>query len=161
MYNIIYYLVLVFLDSFLYGYCFEIRLKGYDTNEGIFKGRFWNRIYLILLPVLKILFDKETRYRIFQKALEIGGAVLVCYLYDWFWLPMAGIVLAHYLMSFDLGYYVLMNQFSLLQTSHQHLQNWYQVGGFISAIEYTFDTWSFVFLGVFGILFLIITGVVI
>lgn len=168
MYSIIYFWVLVFLDSFLYGYCFEIKQKMYNINKGIFNNWFFDFLYKLvpmkLLFPLKVSIDKdqvfsETPYRIFQKILEIGGAILVWYLYDWNWLPMAGIVLAYYLMSFEWGYYVLMNQFSLLQTSHKHLQRWYQVGRFLSSNEHYFDTWSFIFLSICGLLLLILTGV--
>lgn len=127
MLSIIYFLVLVLLDSFLWGFCYEQKILKLNTNKGLFKFKFFDSVSNFIKPVTDFLFGKVIIYRIFQKILEIGGLVAIYFLTG-SWMPIIGLIIAYYFMSFDFGYYCVMNQFGLLKTNYSHLIKWYFFG---------------------------------
>lgn len=158
MYSIIYFLVLVLLDSFLWGFCYEQKMLKLNTNKGLFNGKVFDSISNIIKPITDFLFSKVIIYRIFQKVLEISGLIGIYFLTNSF-LPIVGLLLAHYLMSYDLGYYVVLNQFGLLKTSHTHLIKWYTLGGIVFKTDAkAFNTKLFVIFGLMGIALILLFG---
>ena len=154
MYPIIYFLALVLLDSFLWGYCYEQKMLKLNTNKGFFNLKVFDSISNLIKPITSFLFSKVIIYRIFQKILEISGLVAIYFLTGSF-TPIVGLILAHYFMSFDFGYYVVLNQFGLLKESHAHLIKWYTLGGLVFKTDSeTFNTKLFVIFGLMGILIL-------
>jgi hypothetical protein len=74
------------------------------------------------------------RYRIIQKSLEVAGILIILYLCGM--LPAAGLVLSHYLLAYDLLFYLVLDPAFIFDKLHNAvnpywLQNWYQIGYFI------------------------------
>lgn len=158
MYSIIYFLVLVLLDSFLWGFCYEQKMLKLNTNKGLFNGKVFDSISNLIKPITDFLFSKVIIYRVFQKVLEISGLIGIYFLTNSF-LPIIGLLLAHYLMSYDLGYYAVLNQFSLLKTSHTHLIKWYTLGGIVFKTDAkAFNTKLFIIFGIMGIALILLFG---
>lgn len=126
---ITYYIALVLIDSFLYGYILESRILRYNMPTGIWKFKINPPQILRWLMVLEIN-GEPVRYRIFQKILETGGLVLV-YFYGGIYQLIAGCIM-HYLQSFDMGYYIVMGQLRIVKeyVNPDWLTKWYTFGYF-------------------------------
>lgn len=147
------------MDSFLFGFCYEIKIKHLPTNRGIFSSKIFDWVYDLIAPVVNLLFSKIIIYRVFQKIIEISGIVLVGYLYNWNIIPICGLLISHYFMTYDLGYYLLLNQWNLLENSHSHLTKWYTIGKLIFFTDTeAFDIKIFIIAGLIGFIILVITG---
>jgi len=156
MYPIIYFLLIVLIDSFLWGYCYEKKMLKLNTNPGLFKFKVFDSVSNLIKPITNFLFGKLIIYRIFQKILEISGLVAIYFLTGSL-MPVIGLVIAFYFMSFDFGYYCIMNQFDLLKTSYSHLIKWYFLGGiaFKTDSEY-FNIKLFIIFALMGIATLVL-----
>lgn len=159
MENIIYILVIVFLDTFLYGYCYEIKIKKLNTNPGLYSASVFNTIYEFLKVPINWLFDKTIRYRILQKIFEILGLFFVYISTDSF-IPVIGLLIAHYFQTFDFLYYVIMNQLDVVETSYQHLLRWYGVGYILWFVNSgIFVPMSFFIFGGLGLIFSLVLAI--
>ncbi len=159
MENILYILVILFLDTFLYGYCYEIKIQRLGTNSGLYSAPIFNTIYEFLQAPINWLFSNVVNYRVFQKLIEISGLVLV-YISTGSVVPVIGLLVAHYFQTFDFLYYVVMDQLNLVQTSYQHLLRWYGVGYVLWFINSgVFVPMSFFVFGGLGFIFSLILAI--
>lgn len=156
-YSIIYFLLAVLFDSFFFGFCYEIKLKGLYLNRGIFNSRIFDTIYNGISGFVEFLFSKMIIYRIVQKIFEIMGLIIIWQLTGSY-IPVIGLILSHYFMSYDLGYYFLMNQFEIAEISNKHLNRWYIFGGWIFLLNGHFDRKQFIISGIIGLLFILATS---
>jgi len=74
------------------------------------------------------------RYRIIQKAVEISGIAIIFY-FCGLWVAI-GLLISHYLLSYDMLYYIILNQTHLFKTFEQGINTYwltrpYQIGNFI------------------------------
>ena len=159
MYSIIYLLLIVLLDSFLYGYCYEIKRSKLILNRGIFSLGIFDKIYDWIKPVTDKLFEKVIYYRVFQKIIEIGGLVGL-YFITGSYMPVIGVLIAYYFMTMDTGYYVVLNQFDVVKKNFAHLRKWYFLGGIIFHNPKVFDKTLLKMAGVLGLMILILFGTV-
>lgn len=143
--NLLLAIILIFSDSFFYGYCYEYRLareKGNKTeNEiGIFKHHIFAFLYNILHPVIKFLFwelpfrantyvplyrlliqwplDLLALWYLWNPHLgsETGLTVFGYYAGTWeFW----GFLLFIYALGKEFGYYCFMGQIPSLKTTYE------------------------------------------
>ena len=157
MENLIYFFAIVLLDSFLYGYCYEIKLRGFELSRGLFKFSIFDWIFGLIKTPVAWLFDDIRRYRVFQKLVELSGLIII--FVNFGWMPLIGLLLAHYLQSFDLGYYVVLDQVDLIHTSYDHLIKWYTFGGVLWYINsHAYNPIQFVVSGILGFILLSILG---
>jgi hypothetical protein len=96
------------------------------------------------------------RYRVIQKSLEISGLLLALYFCGW--LAASGLILSHYLLTYDLLFYLILNPGFIgeLQRSGMEpywLVNPYQIGYFILK---PFNAVNFYISGFAGILIAVI-----
>ena len=95
------YIILITLfDSYSYGIIYQQKIK----EEG-YSNPVWSWVFhetkedgIISVP----------RYRIIQKVIEVGGLVIIFY-YCGLWCTI-GLLIAHYLLSFDLFFYLILNK---------------------------------------------------
>ncbi len=124
---VISYIILITLfDSYSYGIVYQQKIK----QEG-FTNSVWNWVFqesaengIISVP----------RYRVIQKTIEIAGLIVI-FFYCGLWCTI-GLLLAHYLLSFDLLFYIVLNQTHLFTefekaNSTYWLQYPYQAGYFL------------------------------
>lgn len=158
--NIIAYIILVLLDAFSYGFCFEYKIQGLKIKH-FYLFSFFEIVYTKTQSVWCALFIlKEgkystTRYRIWQKVLEILFLILI-YCFSGFWAAM-GILWAHYWISLDYGYYVVLHQLADARAyaDAPWLRKWYQAGWiFLKPYKY----WKFKVCAYIGIAGLIISN---
>ena len=156
---LIYFLSMILIDSFLWGFCYEQKILKIDgLNRGIYSSSIFDKIYDIFDFPIRWLFDKEIHYRVFQKIIEIGGLVIVGITTEWNWFILAGIVVAYYLSTFEAGYYVLMNQLYLPDINNMHLRRWYNVGGLIELTGQPFSMILFYIYATFGLAIMLLTS---
>jgi len=121
--------LITLLDSYSYGIIYQrkIKLEGYSNPV-------WNWVFeesggeneggIVTVP----------RYRVIQKSIEFTGLLLVFYFCGG-WCTI-GLIIAHYFMSFDLLFYILLKQTYLFAEFEKHnsaywLRYAYQAGYFI------------------------------
>ena len=116
--NILFIMLLSFIDAFLYAFCNEKMLKGNKNSVGFLDNRLSQLFFYIFKIPLKLLFKEYSYkgkplypfYRIFQGALD-----LLCLWYLWnqsIW-QLAGFCIAWYLMSKEYLYYIIAGQIHL------------------------------------------------
>ena len=94
------------LDAWIYGIQYERnRLNGKD----------WPFPARLLMPKItpNMYTGNETPYRIVQKIWEIGGAAAVCFILG-SWIPALGLLIAHYMGTFERLYYLVLRQGAIL-----------------------------------------------
>jgi len=156
---LIYFVVMILLDSFLWGFCFEIKmLQLPNLKKGIYSFFFFEWLYGVFERQIQWLMDETSRYRIFQKIVEVLGLVVVGITTEWNWFILGGILIAYYLSSFEMGYYILMNQVQLPRESNIHLRKWWNVGGLIELSGQPFNVVLFYIFAVFGLAIMLLTG---
>lgn len=156
---LIYFLAMVLLDSFLYGFCYEQKIMNYNLNKGLFGIPFiFDGLFSMFEKPLRWMFyDRTTnKYRIFQKVIEIGGLLIVASLVDWNWVLLASVLLAYYLSTFEMGYYLVMNQLKLPFESNEHLQQWFNVGGFVTMTGQKFNPILFYIYATMGLIVMLL-----
>jgi hypothetical protein len=138
------YIILITLfDSYSYGIIYQQKIK----EEG-YKNPVWSWVFhetnengIISVP----------RYRVIQKAIEIAGLIIIFY-YCGLWCTI-GVLIAHYLLSFDLLFYLILNK-TYLFAEFERLNDtyWlrypYQAGYFLLQ---TFNPVVFYIIGLTGI----------
>jgi hypothetical protein len=156
---------LIFIDAFCYGYINEICIKGAVENpSGIFGGKLSRGIYEKFRGFWLWLMEPEffyggyepIRYRIIQKLLEITF-ILISYFFGSAG-EAAGLLLAHYFLTNEYGYYVLLSQLKFAKKYRGRvswLTHWYQ-SGYWMLKEYNYQT--FRLSAIIGLLILIISN---
>ncbi len=128
--SVISYIILITLfDSCSYGVIYQQKIKseGYNNPVWIWVFEETGKEYeggIVTVP----------RYRIIQKVIEIAGLIIVfCFCGVW---CTAGLLIAHYLLSFDLLFYIVLGQTdSFIFFEKYNLTYWlryqYQAGYFL------------------------------
>jgi hypothetical protein len=127
---VFFYIVLITLfDSYTYGIIYQQKIK----QEG-YSNPVWNWVFeesgggneggIVTVP----------RYRVIQKSIEITGLIIVFY-FCGIWCEI-GLITAHYFMSFDLLFYILLKQTYLFEEFEKYNSTYwlrypYQAGYFI------------------------------
>lgn len=145
IYVLIYFLFLVLNDSLFYGVYKEHLIQGSNYGRGIFYSKFWDWLFykfekcirwlMTELPqpqkIFIIKIDCNYRWAL-QKPLEIGLLIFFFWLSNWNIPLVLGILLAHYFLSFDFGYCIILGQNYLLHQPKQWKPSWlmypFQIG---------------------------------
>ena len=100
LFVIAYIIIITLFDSCSYGIIYQQKIKEEDYSNPV-----WSWVFhetkedgIISVP----------RYRIIQKVIEVGGLVIIFY-YCGLWCTI-GLLIAHYLLSFDLFFYLILNK---------------------------------------------------
>lgn len=109
------YIILITLfDSYSYGIIYQQKIK----EEG-YSNPVWSWVFhettedgIISVPM----------YRVIQKTVEIAGIIIIFY-YCGLWCTI-GLLIAHYLLSFDLLFYIILNK-TYLFTEFERLNDTY------------------------------------
>ena len=162
MFSVIGMVLLVLLDSFLYGFIFESREMGIDRGRGIFGLRIFDVIYEKLESfwglVFKTRYGIPVRYRIIQKVTEAAVLVAV-FIYGGIW-EAIGMVWGFYWLLNDYGYFVLMGQlwYARELKYDNWLSHWSRSGLFMLR---PYGYWKFrlsALIGAIGLIWLSIIG---
>jgi len=147
----IYIIFITLFDVFSYGVIYQQKLQKENYRN----------------PVLQWVFEEKTtgeglievpRYRVIQKTLEIAGILLI---FIYCGLPAAiGLVISHYLLTYDFLYYVFLNEIHTVKNFDNTfitywLVNWYQSGYFILK---PFNHVYFYISGIAGIVIALLSG---
>lgn len=131
--RIIFVLCYIFLitlfDVYSYGIIYQQKIKQENYSSTV-----WSWIFQESGKESGTGHIQVTRYRIIQKSLEFIGLIIIFY-YCGIWSAL-GILVSHYLMSYDLLFYLFLGQTNLFTEFQRYnstfwLQNWYQSGYFI------------------------------
>jgi hypothetical protein len=124
------YIILITLfDSYSYGIIYQQKIKQENYTNPV-----WSWVFKESGQEANGEHVTVPYYRIIEKSIEIIGALIIFY-YCGFWCFL-GILISHYLLTYDLLFYLILNQTYLFhefqyQNSPYWLQNWYQVGYFV------------------------------
>ncbi len=101
---VLFYIILITLfDSYSYGIIYQQKIKRERYNNPV-----WTWVFKESGGELEGGIVTVPRYRIIQKIIEISGLIIVFY-FCGVWCT-AGLLIAHYLLSFDLLFYILLGQ---------------------------------------------------
>jgi len=109
------YIILITLfDSYSYGIIYQqkIKVEGYTNPVWTWVFHETTNNGIISVP----------KYRIIQKAVEIGGIIIIFY-FCGLWCSV-GLLIAHYLLSFDLLFYLILNK-TYMFAEFERLNNTY------------------------------------
>jgi hypothetical protein len=139
-----YIIIITLFDSYSYGTIYQQKIKGEGYSN----------------PALSWVFHESSengivsvpRYRVIQKSIEIAGLIIIFY-YCGLWCTV-GLLIAHYLLSFDLLFYIFLNQTQLFGDFEKYnltywLQYSYQAGYYLLQ---PFNAVRFYIMGFFGII---------
>ena len=124
------YIVLIMLfDSYSYGIIYQQKIK----REG-YSNPVWTWVFKESGGELEGGIITVPRYRVIQKIIEISGLIIVFY-FCGLWCTV-GLLIAHYLLSFDLLFYILLNKTYLFaEFEKNNVTYWlrynYQAGYFL------------------------------
>ena len=141
------YIILITLfDIYSYGIIYQQKIKQDHYNNPI-----WSWIFKESGHEGNSEHITVPHYRIIQKSIELIGLIIIFY-FCGFWSAL-GLLFSHYLLTYDLLFYLFLNQSYLFrefqyQYSPYWLQNWYQVGYF--ALQ-PFNLVAFYICGIGGI----------
>lgn len=141
------YIVFITLfDCYFYGIVYQQKMAENNRYKNGFYGWMFQEQKSPETGIITV-----PNYRIIQKTIEITGLLVILYFCGI--LPALGIVLAHYFMSFDLLFYLFLNQTDLFAEFERlnntyWLQNRYQAGYFLLN---PFNTIAFYASGLTGI----------
>lgn len=143
---LLYIIFITLFDCYFYGIVYQQKMAENNQYKNGFYGRLFEEQKSPETGIITV-----PNYRIIQKTIEIAGLLVILYFCGI--LPALGIVLAHYFMSFDLLFYLLLNQTGLFAEFERFnnaywLQYWYQAGYFLLN---PFNTIAFYASGLTGI----------
>lgn len=124
-----YILLIALFDSYCYGIVYQQKIKKENYSNPV-----WTKVFHETGTRANAENTSVPTYRIIQKSVELLGLIIVFY-FCGFWSTL-GLVISHYLLTYDLLYYLILNQtyyfhnFQLLYSPYW-LQNWYQAGYFV------------------------------
>lgn len=124
-----YIMLITLFDSYSYGIIYQQKIKQEGYNNPVWTWVFKesggeNEGVIVTVP----------RYRVIQKTVEIAGLIVVFY-FCGVWCT-AGLLIAHYLLSFELLFYIVLGQTGSFAFFEKHnLTYWlryqYQAGYFL------------------------------
>lgn len=141
------YIILITLfDSYCYGIIYQQKIKQEKYDNPV-----WIWVFKESGAECEGGIVTVTRYRVIQKIIEITGLIIVFY-FCGVWCT-AGLLIAHYLLSFDLMFYIVLGQTdSFAFFENYNLTYWlryqYQAGYFLLN---PFNAARFYIMGFFGI----------
>lgn len=103
LFVICYIIFITLFDSYCYGIIYQQKIKRDNYNNTA-----WTWVFKESGTEYEGGIVTVPRYRIIQKVVEITGLVIVFY-FCGMWC-MAGLLIAHYLLSFDLLFYIVLAQ---------------------------------------------------
>jgi hypothetical protein len=124
------YIILITLfDVYSYGIVYQQKIKQEN-----YSNTFWSWVFNETVKESGNEHIQVTTYRIIQQTIQFGGIIIIFY-YCGVWTAI-GLLISHYLMSYDLLFYLLLGQTHLFAEFQKYnsaywLQNWYQAGYFI------------------------------
>lgn len=124
------YIILITLfDAYSYGIVYQHKIK-----EENYSNQFWSWVFHETGKETTTEHLHVPRYRIIQESIEAAGIIVVLY-FCGLWTAI-GLLLSHYLMTYDLLFYLILNKTYLFSEFQKYnltywLQNWYQSGYFI------------------------------
>jgi len=98
-----YIILITMFDSYSYGVIYQQKIKHEGYNNPV-----WTWVFKETGTEYEGGIISVPRYRIIQKIVEIGGLIVVFY-FCGVWCT-AGLLIAHYLLSFDLLFYIVLGQ---------------------------------------------------
>ena len=124
-----YIIIITLFDSYCYGIIYQQKIKQDNNNHPV-----WTWVFKESGTEYEGGIVTVPRYRVIQKIIEITGLIIVFY-FCGVWCT-AGLLIAHYLLSFDLLFYVVLGQTgSLAFFEKYNLAYWlryqYQAGYFL------------------------------
>jgi hypothetical protein len=109
------YIILITLfDSYSYGVIYQQKIKEEGYSNPVWSWVFHETTQDGIISV--------PRYRVIQKSIEIAGLIIIFY-YCGLWCTI-GLLIAHYLLSFDLLFYLILNK-SYLFSEFEKLNDTY------------------------------------
>jgi hypothetical protein len=141
-----YILFISLFDSYCYGIVYQQKIKKENYSNSV-----WTHVFRETGTGANAEDTSVPTYRIIQKSVELLGLIIVFYLCG-FWCTL-GLLISHYLLTYDLLYYLILNQTYYFHNFQQlyspyWLQNWYQVGYFVLQ---PFNSMMFYVCGISGI----------
>jgi hypothetical protein len=124
------YMVFITLfDVYSYGIVYQQKIKQENYSGGV-----WTWVFKESGKEYDTEHITVPRYRMIQKSIELIGLLIIIY-YCGLWSAI-GLALSHYLLSYDLLFYLILNQTYLFAEFQKYnsaywLQNWYQAGYFV------------------------------
>ena len=151
---LIYIIFITLIDVYSYGIIYQQKIKKENYSHPV-----WSWVFKESANESNGEHIVVTHYRVIQKSLEIIGALIIFY-YCGFW-SFLGILISHYLLSYDLLFYIVLNQTYLFnefqfQYPPYWLQNWYQIGYFVLK---PFNPLTFWICGFGGIVIALCSGI--
>ena len=121
-----YIIVITLFDVYCYGIVYQEKIKKENYSHPV-----WSWVFMESGQESGTEHIAVTRYRVIQKSLEIGGIIVVLY-FCGLWAAI-GLVISHYLMTYDMLFYIVLGQTDFLRSLKDAwwLTNWYQTGYFI------------------------------
>lgn len=125
----VYIILITLFDAYGYGIVYQQKIK-----EENYTNQFWSWVFHETGRESATEHIQVPRYRIIQKSIEAVGIIIVLY-FCGVWTAI-GLLLSHYLMTYDLLFYLVLNKTYLFGEFQKYnstywLQNWYQSGYFI------------------------------
>jgi len=124
-----YIILITFFDVYSYGIIYQEKIKQENYSSPV-----WSWVFKESGKETGNEHIQVTRYRIIQTSLETLGIIIIFY-YCGLWSAI-GLLVSHYLLSYDLLFYIILNKTYLFAEFQRYnstywLQNWYQAGHFI------------------------------
>lgn len=121
-----YIIIITLFDSYSYGIIYQQKIKKENYSNPV-----WSWVFKESGSERVNEHITVPHYRIIQKTIEITGALIVFY-FCGLWC-FIGILISHYLLTYDLLFYIVLNQtYFFHEFQYQYtpywLQNWYQAG---------------------------------
>jgi hypothetical protein len=143
-----YIIIITLFDCYSYGIIYQQKIKQEGYSNSVWSWVFQESTENGIISV--------PRYRVIQKTIEIAGLVLIFY-YCGVWCTI-GLLIAHYLLSFDLLFYIFLNQTHLFADFEKYnLTYWlrypYQAGYYLLQ---PFNAVRFYIMGLTGIIIALI-----
>jgi hypothetical protein len=140
-----YIIIITLLDSYFYGIVYQQKIKQEGYSNPVYSWVFQesNENGIVTVP----------HYRVIQKSIEIAGLIII-FFFCGLWCTI-GLLIAHYLLSFDLLFYIFLNQTHLFGDFEKYnLTYWlrypYQAGYYLLQ---PFNAVRFYVMGFGGIIF--------
>ena len=147
LFVILYIVSISLFDTYCYGIIYQQKIQKENYKNPFWSWVFWESGHETGGEHVIVI-----RYRVIQKSLEITGIIIIFY-FCGIW-PAIGLVLSHYHLTYDLFFYIILNQTNSFENLEKALnpywlQNWYQIGYFILK---PFNTLNFYVSGIGGLL---------
>lgn len=146
------YIVFITLfDVYCYGYIYQQKIQAEN-----YKSTFWQWVFSESGSESGGEHIAVARYRAIQKSIEVAGLIIILY-YCGLWAAI-GILISHYLMAYDLLFYIILGQTGFFSVIEKGLDPWwlkyyYQAGYLI------FNPFKTIYFYISGFAGIIIAGI--